>query len=164
MSTSLLFRLCANQWELWVEQRVTQPHSFCNLFEQHWLLGEESVELCNTVWFRPKAWQGYNLSSEWSWEHLSNTTSLGLRTTLQSSGPKSMHDSLTRRACISLTCLTVTSVGKSAVLKVSTFSKADWTGLNGKHVRAFKTKARSQVGIVDRRGGFSHLAPCRFDH
>lgn len=83
--------------------------------------------------------------------------SLGLRTTLQSSGPKSMQDLLTEKACISPTRLTDTSASKSAILKETNFSEADWSGSNGEHVRAFNTKAKSQVGIVDGQGGFSRL-------
>lgn len=58
-----------------------------------------------------------------------NITSPGLRTTLQSLGPKSMQDLLTERACMSHTCLTDTSVRKSVVLKECSFSEANWSGI-----------------------------------
>lgn len=65
------------------------------------------------------------------------------------------------RACISPPRLTDTSASKSGILKESTFSEVNWSGVNGEYVSTCNTKAKSQIGIADRRGGHNCLAPRR---
>ncbi len=44
--------------------------------------------------------------------------------------------------------LTESSTNRSAVLRESTLSEADCSGTKGGHVMAFRTRVKTQVGIV----------------
>ncbi len=78
---------------------------------------------------------------------------------LQPPDPNSIHEPSIESACRSPNRLTEASASRSAVLRESTHKLTDSMGSNGGPARASSTSAKSQVGRVEGRGGFSDLAP-----
>ncbi len=85
----------------------------------------------------------------------------GLRTTWESAGPNSRHESSTENACRSPTLLTVANAERSTVFRDRNLSSTDCRGSNGAPLKADRTEGRSQEGTRWGRGGFSLLAPLR---
>ncbi len=85
----------------------------------------------------------------------------GLRTTWESAGPNSRHESSTENACRSPTLLTVANAERSTVFRDRNLSSTDCRGSKGAPLKADRTEGRSQEGTKWGRGGFSLLAPLR---
>ncbi len=85
----------------------------------------------------------------------------GLRTTWESAGPNSRHESSTENACRSPTLLTVANAERSTVFRDRNLSSTDCRGSKGAPLKADRTEGRSQEGTRWGRGGFSLLAPLR---
>ncbi len=85
----------------------------------------------------------------------------GLRTTWESAGPNSRHESSTENACRSPTLLTVANAERSTVFRDRNLSSTDCGGSKGAPLKADRTEGRSQEGTRWGRGGFSLLAPLR---
>ncbi len=85
----------------------------------------------------------------------------GLRTTWESAGPNSRHESSTENACRSPTLLTVANAERSTVFRDRNLSSTDCRGSKGAPLKAARTEGRSQEGTRWGRGGFSLLAPLR---
>ncbi len=85
----------------------------------------------------------------------------GLRTTWESAGPNSRHESSTENACRSPTLLTVANAERSTVFRDRNISSTDCRGSKGAPLKADRTEGRSQEGTRWGRGWFSLLAPLR---
>ncbi len=85
----------------------------------------------------------------------------GLRTTWESPGLNSRHESSTEKACRSPTLLTVANAVRSTVFSDRNLSSTDCRGSNGAPLKADRTEERSQEGTRWGRRGFSLLAPLR---
>ncbi len=68
----------------------------------------------------------------------------GLRTTWESAGPNSRHESSTENACRSPTLLTVANAERSTVFKDRNLSSTDCRGSKGAPLKAARTEGRSQ--------------------
>ncbi len=85
----------------------------------------------------------------------------GLRTTWESAGPNSRHESSTENACRSPTLLTEANAVRSTVFNDRNLSSTDCRGSKGSSFKAVRTEGRSQEGTRWGRGGFNLLAPLR---
>ncbi len=69
----------------------------------------------------------------------------GLRTTWESAGPNSRHESSTENACRSPTLLTVANAERSTVFRDRNLSSTDCRGSKGAPLKADRTEGRSQT-------------------
>ncbi len=92
-------------------------------------------------------------------QDLGNVTRLGRRVTLIRPGAKSIHVSLTEKACRSPTLFSDVSASKRTTLRVSIRSEADSKGSKGAVTSPSRTTDKSQEGTAMGRTGLRRLAP-----
>ncbi len=145
-----------NNWEDFLQTLERSTYSFNARTRQSMWSLSSSLEA------KGGGWKGWSVTT-WEWNDVDKTLGmepgLGCRVTLTRPGAKSIHVSLTEKACKSPTLFSDVSASKRTTLRVSIQSEADSKGSKGAVTRPSRTTDKSQEGTAMGRAGLSRLTP-----